>query len=133
MPELFPSPDATPFWEACQRRELQLPYCVRCAAFFFYPRTLCPTCGGRDLVWRQVSGRGRLYAFCIQHHSPLPGWRERVPFVTVLVELEEGPRIMSVLTGTEPDPAAIHCEMPLQVAFTELAGGQLLPVFVRAD
>jgi uncharacterized OB-fold protein len=124
------SSDAAPFWEACARRELVLPFCTTCAEFFFYPRTLCPACGSRAIEWRPVSGRGRLHAFCIHHHSPLPAFRDKVPFVTVLVELEEGPRMMSVLAGVEPDPAVIRCEMPLRVDFAEGDDGQLLPVFV---
>jgi uncharacterized OB-fold protein len=131
-PVVFPSPDAAPFWEACRRRELQLPYCPQCDGFFFYPRTLCPTCGSREIEWRRASGRGRLHTFCIHHHSPLEGFRDAVPFVTALVELDEGPRMMSFLTGVEPDPARIRCEMPLQVSFVELADGQTLPVFVPA-
>jgi uncharacterized OB-fold protein len=128
-PAVSPSPDAAPFWEATRRRELQLPYCAACERFFFYPRTLCPTCGTRDPDWRRVSGRGRLHSFCIHHHSALPGFRDAVPFVTALVELEEGPRIMSFLTGVETDPSAIRCEMPLKVAFVDLDDGEVLPVF----
>jgi len=116
--------DAAPFWEAAARGELHLPWCEACDAPFFYPRTLCPRCGSRELEWRRAGGRGRLHAFCIQHTTPLPEFRELVPFVTALVELEEGPRIMSRLVGVEPDPTAIRCEMPLVVDF--LDG---LPVF----
>jgi uncharacterized OB-fold protein len=105
--------DATPFWEAVARRELHLPWCLACDAPFFYPRTLCPRCGSRALEWRRASGRGRLHAFCIQRAE-----------VTALVELEEGPRMLSRLVGVEPDPAAVRCEMPLVVDF---ADG--LPVF----
>jgi uncharacterized OB-fold protein len=126
------SSDAAPFWEACARRELVLPLCTACGEFFFYPRTLCPGCGSRAIEWRPVSGRGRLHAFCIHHHSPLPAFRDKVPFVTALVELDEGPRMMSLLSGVEPDPAAIRCEMPLRVDFAEGDDGRLLPVFVPA-
>ena len=111
------APDAAQFWEAAARGELHLPWCVPCGAPFFYPRPLCPRCGSRELEWRRASGRGRLHAFCIQHATPLPELRDRVPFVTALVELEEGPRIMSRLVGVEPDPAAVRCEMPLVVDF----------------
>jgi uncharacterized OB-fold protein len=128
-PEIFPSPDAAPFWEACARRELQLPYCVECSEFFFYPRAFCPRCGSRALEWRRVSGRGRLHAFCIHHVSPLADFRAALPFVTVLVELDEGPRMMGFLVGVEPDPAAVVCELPLEVSFAELGDGRLLPVF----
>ena len=72
---------------------------------------------------------GRLHAFCIHHHPPLADFRDAVPFVAALVELDEGPRMMSFLAGVEPDPAAIRCEMPLAVSFTELEDGHVLPVF----
>jgi uncharacterized OB-fold protein len=116
--------DATPFWEAVARRELHLPWCLACAAPFFYPRTLCPRCGSRELEWRRASGRGRLHAFCIHHAAPLPELAAHVPFVSALVALEEGPRMLSRLVGVAPDPAAVRCEMPLVVDFE--AG---LPVF----
>lgn len=129
QPTISPSPDALPFWEAVARRELALPWCEPCAAFFFYPRTACPTCGSRDLSWRPASGRGRVYTFCIHHHSPLPGFSDAVPFVTAIVELEEGPRLMTILVDVAPDPAALACEMKVEVAFADLADGQILPVF----
>jgi uncharacterized OB-fold protein len=126
---ISPSPDAAPFWEACERRELRLPYCLRCERSFWYPRPLCPHCGSRAIEWRRASGRGRLHAFCIQHHTPLAELRDAVPFVTALVELEEGPRMMSFLVGVEPDPAAIRCELPLRVDFAALHDGRLAPVW----
>ena len=124
MIDALPSPDAAPFWEAVARRELHLPWCLACRAPFFYPRPLCPRCGSRELEWRRASGRAKLHAFCIQHAAPLPAFADDVPFVSALVELAEGPRMMSRLVGTRPDPGAIRCEMPLVVDF---AGG--LPVF----
>lgn len=129
QPTISPSPDAAPFWEACRRRELSIPYCESCSGFFFYPRTMCPTCGLRDVTWRTVSGRGRVYSFCIHHSSGLPGFREAVPFVSAIVELEEGPRLMTMLIDVEPDPTEIACEMLVEVAFVELDDGHVLPVF----
>jgi uncharacterized protein len=128
QPTISPSPDSLPFWEASRRGELALPYCESCEGFFFYPRTLCPTCGSRDVTWRTASGRGRVHAFCIQHVCPVPGFRDATPFVTAIVELEEGPRLMTILVDVEPDPAAIRCELPVEVAFVEV-DGQALPVF----
>jgi uncharacterized OB-fold protein len=129
QPQISPSPDAAPFWDACARRELVLPFCGACARFFFYPRSACPQCGSRDVTWRAASGRGRLHSFCIQHQSAAPGFRDAVPFVTAIVELEEGPRMMTLLTEVEPDPAGIRCEMAVEVAFAELDDGAVLPVF----
>ncbi len=129
VPQLSPSPEASPFWEACRRRELVLPFCTGCRRFFFYPRTLCPGCGGRDVVWRRSAGRGELYTFCIQHASRLAGFRDAAPFVTAIVELEEGPRLMTLLVGVPPEPESIRCGMPVEVVFTDLPDGNVLPVF----
>ena len=128
---ISPSPDAAPFWEGCERGELLLPYCLRCEEFFFYPRTLCPTCGSRDLdrsEERRV-GRGTLHTFCIHHVPPLPRFAGSVPFVTAIVELEEGPRMMTLLVDVEPDPSLIHCDTPVEVAFTTDGDGHTVPVF----
>jgi len=128
-PHVSPAPVAAPFWDAAARGEFVLPFCDACPGFFFYPRVICPRCGSREIEWRPASGRGRLHTFCIHHQSALPGFRDAVPFVSAIVELEEGPRLMTFLTDVEPDPAAISCEMPVEVAFTELDDGQRLPVF----
>jgi uncharacterized OB-fold protein len=128
-PTVSPSPDAAPFWEATRRRQLHLPYCIACQGFFFYPRVLCPSCGSRELEWRRVSGRGRLHSFCIHHRSALPGFRDAVPFVTALVELDEGPRLMSFLVDVDADVDAIRCDMSLEVRFVDLDDGEVLPVF----
>lgn len=128
-PTVHPSPEARPFWEAAARGELLVPVCRACAQPFFYPRTSCPRCGSRDLHWSTASGRGRLHAFTIQHHSNIAGLREAVPFVTALIELDEGPRLMSFLVDAEPDPGIFRCEQPVEVVFLELNDGLALPAF----
>ena len=127
-PPLRPSPDALPCWEAARRHELVLPWCNACEAFFFYPRTACPTCGSRDLAWKPASGRGTVYTFCIQHHSRVPGYADATPFVTAIVELEEGPRLMTILVDVEPDPEHVRCGLPVEVTFLDVDDG-VLPVF----
>ena len=129
QPVIAPSPDAVPFWDAAQREELLLPYCASCERFFFYPRTICPGCGGREVIWRPSAGVGTVYTFCIQHRTGLPGFRDATPFVTAIVELDEGPRITTFLVDVAPDPAAIACGMRVEVTFSELDDGQVLPVF----
>lgn len=128
-PTVSPGPDSAPFWSAAARHELVLPFCAACARHFFYPRTLCPACGSRDVRWRPASGRGVLYTFCIQYRSSLPGFEGAGPFVSAIVELAEGPRLMTFLTGVAPDPAVIACGMPVEVDFVDLDDGQALPVF----
>ena len=75
---------------------------------------------------RRCSGQGRVYTYCVQYQTA-------VPFVTVIVELVEGPRLMSILVDVAPDPAAVRCDMPVEVAFVDRPDGQSLPVFRPAS
>jgi uncharacterized OB-fold protein len=126
---ISPSPDAAAFWEACARRELVLPRCGACETVFWYPRSVCPACGSREIGWMPASGRGELHAFCIHHSSPLSHLRRLTPVVTALVELDEGVRMMGFLDA-EPDPAIVRCGMPVAVEFRSTAGDVSVPVFV---
>ena len=123
-----PSPDARPFWDGVERGQLVIPRCVRCDAPFWYPRNLCPTCGSRDIEWIPHSGTGVVHAFCIHHHTSLSHLRDLVPFVTALVDLGRGVRMMG-LVDIEPDPRAVRCDLAVHVSF-RCAGGRQIPVFV---
>jgi uncharacterized OB-fold protein len=79
--------------------------------------------------WREVSGAGQVHAFCIQFQTSVPGLADGLPFVTALVELDEGPRLMSFLVGVAPDPEAVTCGMRVRVDFLDRDGEQTLPVF----
>jgi hypothetical protein len=122
-----PSPETERFWEGCRRHQLWLPYCLRCEAFYFYPRAFCPRCFGWEVEWRQASGRGTLYTYAIQYRAQVPGLQ--APYVTAIVQLDEGPRMMSNLVGVEPDPEQIRCDMPLEVTFEDLSDEISLPLW----
>ncbi len=124
-----PSPETQPFWAACKRHELSLPFCRSCQQFHFYPRQFCPHCGGRDIEWRTASGRGKLYTFAIQYRAWHPGWSDDVPYVTALVQLDEGPRLFTNIVGVDPDPRKIRCDMPVEVVFEDISDDISLPKF----
>jgi uncharacterized OB-fold protein len=128
-----PSPETRPYWDGCKNHELWLPYCRPCQAFFFYPRRFCPQCFSWDVEWRKVSGRGRLYSYAIQYRAFHPGWAQDTPYVTAIVELDEGPRLFTTLVGVEPDPKVIHCDMPVEVVFDDVSEEISLPRFRPAD
>jgi uncharacterized OB-fold protein len=129
---ILPAPDAAPFWEAAQRGELVLPRCDACDEAFWYPRSVCPSCGSREVGWVPASGRGVVHAFCIHHASGLAHMKPLLPAVTALVELEEGPRMMALL-DVDPDPAAVRCDMAVQAQFRATAGDLRVPVFVPVE
>lgn len=126
---ISPSPDAGPFWDGAERGELVIPRCVPCHASFWYPRNLCPTCGARDVEWVPHPGAGIVHAFCIHDHTSLSHLRELTPFVTALVDLGDGVRMMGLL-DIEPDPAAVRCDLPVHLTFTSSADDRQIPVFV---
>ena len=126
---ISPSPDAQPFWDGVERGQLVIPRCIRCDTPFWYPRNLCPTCGSRDIEWNPHHGSGTVHAFCIHHHTSLPHLREFVPFVTALVDLGDGIRMMGLL-DIEPDPTAARCDIAVHATFRRCAGFQQIPVFV---
>ncbi len=74
--------------------------------------------------------RGKLYSYVI-NHAATPGWEEEVPFVIAVVELDEGPRLLTNLRGVSPEPENLPLDMLLEVAF-EPRGDQVLPVFKPA-
>ena len=122
-----PTPDTAHYWQAVREGRLELPWCLRCEEFFFYPRSLCPVCLGDELEWRPVSGRGSLYSYVIAHNAA-PGFEGEVPYVIALVQLEEGPRMMTNLVGVAADPSTLELDMPLVVEFTD-RGATVVPNF----
>ena len=122
-------PESDFYWEKAQAHELWLRRCNACEHAYFYPRDFCPDCGTRDVSWVQASGRGTLHTFAIIHRAPVPAFRDHVPFVVAMVDLEEGARIPTNLVGVEPDPANIHVGMPLEVAFADVTDEITLPMF----
>lgn len=79
--------------------------------FFFYPRVAAPVTGARDLEWVEVSGRGTVHAVTIMRPRP-----PQAPYNVVLVDLEEGPRMMSRVEGVAAD--AVRIGMAVQARIT---------------
>jgi len=125
----MPTPDAAtgPYWAAAHEGRFVMPRCNDCGKYHFYPHPLCPLCNSAKLEWVEVSGRGRLYSYTVVHRAPSKAFADEVPYVVAVVELDEGPRLMSNLTGCAPEAAKIG--MPLKVAFRKLSESVTLPVF----
>ena len=133
-PYPLPDSDSSEFWEALRRHELMVGHCPACDTDFFYPRQRCPACGSlAQLV--AVSGRGHIYSWTRVHRAP-PAFRDEAPYVVVLVELDEGPRLMSRLAdAAERTP---HVGEPVRVEFRDAVvdadgGSFTLPWFVRDE
>ena len=122
------SPETQPFWDGCAAGQLRLQRCQSCDVFYFPPRPFCPTCLSEDVVWEPVSGRARLHTYLINHRAA-PGFE--APYAIAVVELEEGPRMMTNIIGIENTPDNLVLDMELQVTF-EARDEMMLPVFEPA-
>lgn len=125
-----PTPETAHYWEAANRGELLIQCCDACRRAFFYPRSACPHCGSTAVTWVKASGRATLHTYLI-NHRPAPGFEADAPYAIAVVELEEGPRMMTNIVGVPNTPEHLELDMPLEVRF-EARGDQMVPVFTPA-
>src|SRR5712692_3846107 len=121
-----PTPETQHFWDGTQASELRLQRCDACANVYFPPRPFCPSCGGREVRVFAASGKARLYSYVI-HHRPAPGFTP--PYAIAVVELEEGPRMMTNIVDCPQTPEALVLDMALQPAFERIDDEITLPLF----
>jgi uncharacterized OB-fold protein len=120
------TPETRHFWEGTRAGELRLQRCAACGHAYFPPRPFCPRCASQDVGVFRASGRATLYSYVI-HHRPVPGFAP--PYSIAVVQLEEGPRMMTNIVGVEQTPAALQLDMPLEVVFEPVTDEISLPLF----
>ena len=121
----FPLPDTEwegtrGFWEAAAREQLAIPRCDACGRFQWYPRERCRACGGAELPWTVVSGRGTLFSWAVVRRALVPAFATKVPFVTGLVALAEDPAVRVVTNLVDCEPEALRAELPVRAVFRPL-------------
>jgi uncharacterized OB-fold protein len=120
------TPETRHFWEGARAGELLLQKCSACSHVYFPPRPFCPQCAAQDVQVLRASGRATLYSYVI-HHRATPGFTP--PYSIAVVQLEEGPRMMTNIVEVEQTPEALQLDMPLEVAFERLTDEISLPLF----
>jgi uncharacterized protein len=123
----IPTPETQPFFDGCAAGELRIQRCTDCELPYFYPRPVCPNCGSFNVEWFTASGDATLYSYSI-NHRPAPGFQDEAPYAIAVVQLAEGPRMMTNIVGLPNTPEALVLDMPLRVRF-EKRGEVTLPVF----
>lgn len=104
-----------PYWDAAKAGKLLIAKCQACEKVHHYPRPFCPSCWSEDVVQVEASGRGTLYTYSTVYMNDLHPFKERLPYIAAMVELEEGPRLMTNMVDCEP--ADLEVGMPVQVVF----------------
>ena len=118
-----------PFWEATKRGELIIPYCNSCLNIFFYPREVCPNCFSKDLDWKKMSGRGHVYTYTHVRQAVHPSFQSANGHIYAIVQLDEGPKIPSSISGCEPEE--VYVNMPVSVVFDDITEDYTLVKFQK--
>jgi len=121
------TPEMEPFWSAARERRLVVQRCTGCGALRFPARPRCSGCLGSVAEWVPVSGRGEVFSYVVMHQAMHPGFAAVAPYAVVVVQLAEGVRMLSGMTGIAPDE--IRIGMPVEVTFEERGPDVMLPVF----
>ncbi|MFC9591257.1 Zn-ribbon domain-containing OB-fold protein [Streptomyces sp. NPDC056944] len=119
-----------PYWDAAAEGRLLLRHCAACDRAHHYPREFCPYCWSEDVRWERASGRATLYTWSVVHRNDLPPFGDRVPYVAAVVDLAEGPRMMTEVVGVAEGDLRIGME--LHVTF-RAEGDVTVPVFGAAQ
>ncbi len=125
------SPESLPYWQAAAAHRLEVPRCNVCGAHWFPPSRSCPHCQSADMAFARVSGNGRVFSFVIYDRVYHPAFAGDVPYVVALVELDEGPRLITNIVGIAPED--VRCELRVEVEFRPAGDGLAIPCFKPAD
>ena len=119
------TPDTQFFWDGVKDHRLLIQRCTECHMLRHPPRPMCPRCNSVSWDTVESRGRGRIFSFVMPHHPSYP-WFE-YPYIVVLVDLDEGIRLVSNLCGVAPE--AVSIGMPVTVFYEHFDNGLVLPLF----
>jgi uncharacterized OB-fold protein len=121
-----PTPETQHFWDGAKAGQLRLQRCDDCSDAYFPPRPFCPHCGSRKVSVFSASGKAKLHSYVI-HHRKVAGFTP--PYAIAVVELAEGPRMMTNIIDCPQTPEALALDMELEVAFEPIDDKITLPLF----
>ncbi len=127
--KVVPSPDGlnAEFYAECAKGQLCFQRCNACGAWRHPPRPMCARCGGWQWRWQPSTGRGRIYTWTVTHQAMHPAFADDTPYAVVVVELDEGVRLVSGLRDLAP--AALALDLPVEVVIEKVSDTIALPYF----
>lgn len=123
--------DNAPYWESARRHALELQQCTACGAFRYPPGQYCPRCLSDSYEWRPVSGKGTIYSFIIVYQRYDPSFAQDLPYNVAVVELEEGPRLITNVVGCRNEDLQVG--MPVVITYEDVTEEFTLPKFQPAS
>ncbi len=119
------------FYGWCKQGELRFQRCKGCGVFRHVPRETCAECNSFDAVWARSTGRGIVYSWTVVERALHPAFTDSTPMAPVVVEMEEGVRLLSEVVDCRPDELEIG--MPVKVEFAAVTDEISLPRFHRLE
>ena len=130
-PTPFATEESRPYWNGAREGVLRLQRCQACGTVIHYPRRWCPKCWSTDLSHFDASGSGKVVSFTIVHEPPFEAFDGHTPYVLAIVQLEEGPTMLTNIIGS--DAMAVAINDAVRVCFEKRNGWTVLPQFERAQ
>lgn len=122
------------FYDFCRQEQLHFQQCTACGTFRHVPRELCAECNSFDWEWVKSSGKGKIYTWVVVNRALHPAFYDpsenAVPMAPVVVEMEEGVRLLSNMVDCPPDE--LHIDMAVEVTYEKVTDEVTLPRFRRA-
>jgi uncharacterized OB-fold protein len=119
-----------PYWDAANESRLVIQRCRQCGRYQVPATLACPNCGG-EMEWQQAAGTGTIHTFTIFHKSYHPGFDQELPYNVAIVQLLEGPLMITNIVGCANEDLEIG--MPVQIVFERVEEGVAIPKFTPAD
>jgi uncharacterized OB-fold protein len=119
--------ESRPFWEAAKERRFLIVRCRSCRHAHHYPRPFCPFCWSEDVMWEDASGNATLYTYSTVYVNDLYPFREKLPYIAAVVDLAEGPRVMTRIVDAAVEDLRIG--MPLVADYEAVTDEITAPVF----
>lgn len=118
-----------PFWTGAREGKLVMQKCQSCGTIDFFPKPWCVECGKRERDWVEVGKTGTVYSHTAASlvMMNLPGWKEELPVILCLVDLDDGPRMYAQLTGCSPEEVRIG--MRVEAYFEKISEEAGIPKF----
>jgi uncharacterized OB-fold protein len=120
-----------PYWAAAKEGRLVVQECQACGHVQHPPLPACPRCHSTDLGWRTASGAGTVYTCTVVRHPTHFAFADKIPYVIALVELAEGPRLITGITGIPAEE--VRAGMPVRAVFRDVTDQVTLPYFEPAS
>ncbi len=122
-----PNPDTKPFWDTCRQHELRFQKCLSCGHVRWPASIICPRCYSKEARWIKSNGKGIVYTYTVYHQVFHKAFEKDVPYVTAIIELEEGPHFLSNIVDCSPEE--VYCDMPVEVIWEDIDEAFSLPKF----